>query len=94
MQATTTATVGIRDLKAQLSQYMRQVKAGATITITEWGKPVGRIIPVEESLEEKMETLISTGFATWNGGKLTAVIPTIKARGDKTVSDLVIEDRE
>ncbi len=92
MQSTT--TVGIRDLKAQLSQYMRQVKAGTTITITEWGKPVGRIIPVEETLEEKMETLISTGFAVWNGGRLTAVTPVAKAKGDKTVSDLVIEDRE
>lgn len=92
MEATT--TVGIRDLKAQLSQYMRQVKAGTTITITEWGKPVGRIIPVEETLEEKMETLISTGFAAWSGERLTAVMPIAEAKGDKTVSDLVIEDRE
>lgn len=89
-----TTTVGIRDLKAQLSHYMRQVKAGTTITITEWGKPVGRIIPVEETLEEKMETLISTGFAVWSGEKLTAVTPVAKAKGDKTVSDLVIADRE
>ncbi len=92
MQATT--TVGIRDLKAQLSQYMRQVKSGKTITITEWGKPIGRIIPIEESLEEKMETLVNTGFAVWSGERLTAVMPTIKAKGDKTIAQLVVEDRE
>lgn len=41
----TEMTVGIRDLKAQLSNYLRQVKAGATLIITERGRPVGRIVP-------------------------------------------------
>ena len=36
-------TVGIRDLKAQLSKTIQQVKAGETVIITERGKPIGRI---------------------------------------------------
>ncbi len=87
-------TVGIRDLKAKLSQYIRQVKSGETVIITEWGKPVGRIIPIETSLDAKMETLINTGFAVWNGGKLTAVAPVAKIEGAKTVAQLLLEDRE
>lgn len=87
-------TVGIRELKAQLSQYLRQVKSGETIIITEWGKPVGRIIPIETSLNEKIKTLISTGFVNWNGEKLTAVKPPAKTKGNKTISQLLLEDRE
>jgi prevent-host-death family protein len=35
-------TVGIREIKGQFSRYLRQVKAGATVVITERGTPVGR----------------------------------------------------
>ena len=41
----TQSTVGIRDLKARLSEYLRQVKDGETVIITEHGRPIGRIIP-------------------------------------------------
>jgi len=40
----TYTTVGIRELKTQLSRYIRQVKAGSTVVITDRGKPVGRRI--------------------------------------------------
>ena len=33
-------TVGIRELKTQLSAYLRKVKSGDAITITEHGKPI------------------------------------------------------
>lgn len=42
----TEMTVGIRELKARLSNYTQQVKAGATLVITERSKPVGRIVPL------------------------------------------------
>ena len=40
---------GIRELKSKLSAYMRRVKAGETVVITERGKPIGRIVPVSAS---------------------------------------------
>lgn len=36
--------VGIRDLKNNLSRYLREVKSGQSITITERGKPIGQIV--------------------------------------------------
>lgn len=48
----------------------------------------------EQSLEEKMEALCRTGFAVWSGEKLSSTIPTIRVKGDKTISQLVIENRE
>ena len=87
-------TVGIRELKAQLSQYVREVKSGKTVIITEHGKPVGRIVPVEVSLEEKIQELIESGFVVWNGQKLMPTTPVAKNKGKKTVAEMVLEDRE
>jgi len=36
--------VGIRDLRDHLSAYLERVKAGETITITEHGKPIARVL--------------------------------------------------
>jgi prevent-host-death family protein len=40
----TEVNVGLRELKTHLSQYMRQVKSGDTIVITEHGRPVGLVV--------------------------------------------------
>jgi prevent-host-death family protein len=87
-------TVGIRELKAQLSKYMRRVKEGQTLVITERGKPIGRIIPAEQTLEERMLKLVEAGLIRWNGKKLEPHEPLGLNRGDKLMSDIVIEDRE
>jgi prevent-host-death family protein len=86
--------VGVRDLKNRLSQYLRQVKAGQTVTITERGQPVGKIIPVTQSLEEKLEAMVQAGLLQWSGKKLEPMEPVAAVRGDRTVADLLIEDRE
>jgi prevent-host-death family protein len=87
-------TVGIRELKAQISKYLRQVKAGQTLIITDHGKPVGRIVPVEETLEARMQRLVEAGIVRWNGKKLKPREPIAINRGPRQVADLVAEDRE
>lgn len=87
-------TVGIRDFKARLSEYMRQVKKGQSIVITEHGKPIGRILPVEMSLEERVEILRKAGLVAWNGKKLRDIKPSAVNRGDKLASDIVVELRD
>jgi prevent-host-death family protein len=39
--------VGIADLKAHLSQHLRRVRAGRTITVLDRETPVARIVPYE-----------------------------------------------
>ncbi len=41
--------VGIRELKAHLSAYLAQVADGATIVVTDRGKPVATLSPVAGS---------------------------------------------
>jgi prevent-host-death family protein len=57
-------SLGIRDLKTNLSKVLRRVKEGQEVIITERGKPVGRIIafsPGKSSLEERIRILQERG---------------------------------
>lgn len=85
---------GIRELKTQLSAYLRQVKDGATVIITERGKPIGRIVPISKSTEDQLEALSEAGLIAWNGQKLQPLAPVAQAKGDRTVADVLLEDRE
>lgn len=87
-------TVGIRDLKAQLSEYLRQVKAGETVVITEHGRPIGRIVPEPESLEERIQRLVDSGELLWSGEHLPSFEPAGKNAGDVLISDIVADLRE
>ncbi len=87
-------TVGIRQLKEQLSHYIEQVKTGSTVVITERGTPVGRIVPEAPSLDERLQQLEQAKLLAWSGRKLCPTVPTVRVRGPRTVSELLLEDRE
>ena len=86
--------VGTRELKSKLSEYMRRVKAGETITVTEHGKTIGKIVPVRPTTEERIRAMVAAGQAEWNGQKLKPYQPKAVNKGDRPLSDLISEDRE
>ena len=86
--------VGLRELKARLSHYMRLVQDGETVTVTDHGKTVGQIIPVRRSVEERMADLVSAGLLAWNGQRLPDRQPPATTIGPRTVADLLLEDRD
>ncbi|MBI2466257.1 MAG: type II toxin-antitoxin system prevent-host-death family antitoxin [Candidatus Rokubacteria bacterium] len=88
------ASVGVRELKARLSEHLREVKAGRTIAITERGRTVGRIVPVGQPIRERLEAMRRAGLLAWSGRKLPPARPAARARGPGTVADLLVEDRE
>lgn len=87
-------TVGIRELKSRLASYVRRVKAGSTLVITERGKPVGRIVPVGQSVEERTYELARAGLVAWSGRKLRNAKPIAKTHGKPTVAQALLDDRE
>jgi prevent-host-death family protein len=86
--------VGVRELKARLSEYLREVKSGKVVTITEHGKPIGRIIPEGQSIDKKLQRLIETGLILWSGEKVAPHTPTVVNLSEKQVSDILVEMRE
>jgi prevent-host-death family protein len=86
--------VGTRELKNRLSQYLRRVKAGETIIITERGEPVGQIVPIQVDLASRLKKLAEAGVVEWDGQTLPAYQPKAVNRSDRLLSDLVAEERE
>jgi prevent-host-death family protein len=86
-------SAGIRDLKNRLSYYLREVKKGEKILITERDQVIATILPVDRGEEDsRLLSLVKEGFATWKGGKPTGSRHPVKIKG-KTVSGIVLEDR-
>lgn len=54
--------IGVRDAKANLSQLLRDVKDGREVVITEYGRPVARVVPVRDlSLPDWLAEMKSRG---------------------------------
>lgn len=84
---------GIKELKNRLSYYLREVKKGERILITDREKVIATIVPVERAEEDsRLFSLVKEGFAIWSGGKPAGSRSLVKIKG-KTVSEIVIEDR-
>jgi prevent-host-death family protein len=90
----TEMTVGVRELKARLSEYLREIKRGNTIIITEHGKPVGRLVPSVQPLSERVEAMRRAGLLVWNGKKLPMSKPVAALKRQRTLTDLISEGRE
>jgi len=85
-------SVGIRELKRSISSYLRYVRSGEKILITDRKKPLAIITAIDNGGEnETAKKLADTGLVVWTGGKPVGVVPRIHSR--KSVSDAVVEDR-
>jgi len=82
--------VGIRELRADLSRWVKRVQDGEDVVVTDRGKPVARLVPI--AAESKLDQLVREGVVIpprrpWKG----AVPKPIKGAGP--LSDIVLGDR-
>ena len=86
-------TVGIRELKTHLSRHLKRVQAGERLLVTERGRSIATISPVDVPADvDWAHQLVVDGRAHWNGGKPTGAKKPVTIRG-KTASSMVLEDR-
>jgi len=91
------AGVGIRELKAKLSENLARVKAGASVIVTERGRPIARITPIlGEEVPPHLKALLESGAARWSGQRPLPVdpMPQRTNAGGKTAAQMISEDRE
>lgn len=82
---------GVRELRDNLSRYLTAVRAGTEVIVTDHGKAVARLIPLDEP--RPIDRLIAEGLVTpARSAKSSLTKPRVKAKG--TVSDLVAEQRQ
>jgi prevent-host-death family protein len=93
-------TVGVRDLKDRLSEYLREVKAGESVLVTDRGAVVAEICSPgysnrDASVPPGLLALAKRGLVTLGepGGK--AIYPALprKKRGKRSSSELLDEER-
>ncbi len=53
--------VGVRELKARLSAYLAIVQQGAEVVVTDRGRPVARLVPVDAGAEAHRLRMIAEG---------------------------------
>ena len=82
--------VGIRELKARLSAYVKRAREGEIIVITDRGTAVAELRPLSPE-RAAAEALVAEGRAAWAGGK-PAGFRRIRIKG-RPLSETVLEDR-
>jgi prevent-host-death family protein len=65
-------TVTVSKLKACLSEYLRSVKAGEEVLVTERGRPIAKLTPAasSEMLPDQLVEMEKQGFIKIGTGKL------------------------
>ena len=92
-------SVGVREFKNHLSEYLRRVKAGEVVEVTQRGKPVARLLPSgpaseEKAVEAKIWELVAQGKARWSGRKPRRYTPEVTAKPGTSLSDLIVKERD
>lgn len=81
--------IGIRELRDGLSRHLAEVKTGRTLTVTDHGKPIARIVPVGRPT--RLEQLRADGAVT--PATRRKGLPSEPVRSSGQVSDLVTDQR-
>ncbi len=79
-------TAAISTLKAKLSEYLAAVKGGEEVIVTERGRPIARIRPIDARVaqDERLSRLVARGLVRppTRSGSLRDLLPSLKE--DKT----------
>jgi prevent-host-death family protein len=89
---------GVAELKARLSRYLEQVKAGHEVLVTDRGQPVAKIVPIgpEERRGARRGRLVRQGALVPGRGRIRASLlrpPRGDAAKGRAVLDALLEER-
>ena len=85
--------VAVRELKTHLSAYLRQVKDGGQVIVTDHGEPCAVIQPFPPvGAEAQARLLASNPNITWSGKRFVPPAKGVQI-GGAPLSETVLEDR-
>lgn len=88
--------IGARELKMRLGKYIRAVREGETIVVTERGEAVAELRPLpraETALDTRLALLAQTGSLTRGSGEPLPAFRPVAVEG-QPISRTIIEERE
>lgn len=83
--------VGVRELRQNLSVYLKRVLKGETLEVTDRGEPVAILAPLPKA-SSALSGLVALGRATQPKGDLLDVIPP-KGRVSRRLSKVLKEQK-
>jgi prevent-host-death family protein len=91
------STVGVKELKNCLTQYLRRTKQGEEVIVTERGNPIALIQPIKSaekavSLEARLARLAAQGLLALPTQKPLRKVRLVKISG-KPISKAIVQDR-
>jgi prevent-host-death family protein len=81
--------IGVRELRDGLSRHLAEVRSGKTVTVTDHGRPIARIVPVERLT--RLEQLREEGRVQPARKRKQPAPEPVQAQG--AVTDLIEEQR-
>ena len=92
-------TAAIAKLKAGLSGYLESVKAGEQVVVTDRGRPVALIVPIDPNItdDERRAELVAKGLVRPGGGPIPADViygAAVPGLTSDRALQAVMEDRE
>lgn len=81
--------VGVRELRDGLSRHLAEVRGGRTLTVTDHGRAIARIVPVDRLT--RLERLVAEGRVQSAQRPKEDALEPLLTQG--TVSDLVADQR-
>jgi prevent-host-death family protein len=90
------ARVGVRELRQNLSVYLRRVKAGETLEVTERGEPVAELRPHRPEPLSVIDRLIAEGRITpaTRSPKTIPPPPRMPDPSGRTATEILLEMRD
>ena len=85
--------VGVRELRQNLSVYLRRVKAGETLDVTERGRIVARLVPLPPDALSPLERLVAEGRARPARTKVRELPPPLRFPG-RPLSEVLRDMRD
>ena len=87
-------TIGVKELRDNLSSILKSVEKGRVIRVLRHGKDIVELRPIAKSLEQELTNrLRDQEFLAGGTGKIGAVKTVRNLVPEMPVSDLVIQDR-
>jgi prevent-host-death family protein len=85
--------VGIRELRQDLSRFLRRVRAGEQLVVTERGRPLAVLTPWADETNV-LDRLIATGRLRRGEGRLLDVVPVARPVSRDGTESLALEREE
>ncbi len=91
------ANIGIREAKMNLSKYLKKVQKGTELIITDRGRPIGKIVPIQNedlSLEDRIKIMVDREVIEKISSKRLHKIPPPIPVSDNIAQKFLREDRD